>query len=137
MPDTLRERYAALIDDPDPHLRALAAEQARRLDLLQRRGRAEYSLPEEPTAPAEVDLVALVERVVGPLQRRSDGTRVGPCAWHASRSGTCLVVWPAEGRWWCRSCRRGGDAIGWVALVEGIDREAARRRLRLPRRGTS
>jgi hypothetical protein len=133
----LREHYAALMQDPDPHRRALATAQLRRLDALQLPGRAGYLPAEVSTAPADVDLVALVAQVVGPLQRRGDGTQVGPCAWHASRSGTCLVVWPAEGRWWCWSCRRGGDAIGWVALVEGIDREAARRRLRLPRRGPS
>jgi hypothetical protein len=29
---------------------------------------------------------------------------------HDSKSGTCLVVWPGEGRWWCSSCKAGGDA---------------------------
>jgi hypothetical protein len=81
-----------------------------------------------------VDLLALVEAVVGPLQHRRHGTAVGRRPGHGSRSGTCLVVRPIAGRWWCSSCRRRGDAVGWVALVEGISRAAARRRLRLPPR---
>jgi hypothetical protein len=75
--------------------------------------------------------VALVEATVGPLRHRGNGTAVGNCFGHGSKSGACLVVWPAEGRWWCSSCRRGGDATAWVALTEGISYAQARQRLGL------
>jgi hypothetical protein len=78
-----------------------------------------------------VDLVTLIEQAIGPLQRRPSGAMVGRCPWHSSRSGTCMVVWPDEGRWWCSSCRRGGDAVQWLHLVEGISSGEARRRLGL------
>ncbi len=39
---------------------------------------------------------------------------------HASNSGTCLVVWPAESRWWCSSCQEGGGAIEWLWSERGL-----------------
>src|SRR5688500_18849683 len=59
----------------------------------------------------QVDLPKLIQGAGCQLADRSDGTLVGDHATaHASRSGSCLVVWPSEGRWWCSSCKAGGDA---------------------------
>ena len=66
------------------------------------------------------------------LVHRGSEVWVGPCPWHSSKSGTCLVVWADEGRWWCSSCKRGGDAIQWVRLLEGLSYREARERLGLP-----
>src|SRR5690349_24920379 len=43
------------------------------------------------------------------LFRSANGDHEGPCPWHASASGRCLVVFAGGARWWCRSCRRGGE----------------------------
>lgn len=126
----IEAHYGTLLTSADPAERAMAEQQITRL------ARAAALSSKCGTAANEtaVDLLALVEAVVGPLQRRRSGTAVGRCPWHGSRSGTCLVVWPAAGRWWCSNCRRSGDAAGWAALIEGISYAAARRRLRLPPR---
>ena len=44
---------------------------------------------------------------------------------HSSRSGTCLSVNLTRGLWYCSSCRRGGDAIGWLVQHQGITRGQA------------
>jgi hypothetical protein len=126
--------YQALLTSADAAERAMAAQQLARLARAATPPPACGSMANQTSVEANktsVDLLTLVDAVVGPLHRRRHGTAVGRCPWHGSRSGTCLVVWPAAGRWW-RSCRRRGDAVGWVALVEGISRAAARRRLGLP-----
>jgi hypothetical protein len=123
----LAERYATLATSDSPQVRRLAGAQLEKLQ----RAQAPVPRGSEPT-PASGLLVSLVERVVGPLQQRPSGEREGSCPWHGSRSGQCLVVF-ADGRhWWCRSCRRGGDVVAWLALVEGISVGEARRRLGLP-----
>jgi len=79
----------------------------------------------------QVDLVALIKRSGCQLREKGDGKLVGDhTIKHASKSGTCLVVWPSEGRWHCSSCQEGGDAADWLISVEGITREEAARRLR-------
>src|SRR3712207_7913895 len=46
---------------------------------------------------------------------------------HGSRSGRCVVISVDVGRWWCRSCRRSGDAATHLADVLGCSyAEAAR-----------
>lgn len=121
-------RYDELAVSHDPLTCRLALAQ---LERLTRQSRSHE--PKEPTQRAQgVDLVALVTKSVGPFRPRPNGTHVGPCPWHASRSGTCLVVWPDTGRWWCSSCHRGGDAVAWLALVEGVTFDEARRRLGAP-----
>jgi hypothetical protein len=122
-----RNRYLALAASPDPGLRRLAAVQLARLERAAAPPRGE----EDDAPPGE--LLRLIERTVGPLHRRPSGDLEGPCPWHASRSGRCLVVAGGE-RWWCRSCRRGGDAVVWLISFEGIGAAEARRRLGLPPR---
>jgi len=126
----LAVHYRKLLASGDPASRDLAREQLRRLTGAAKR----EGMPRETGATPDDRLVVAIQAVVGLLTLRSDGRQVGPCPWHGSRTGACLVVWPAEGRWWCSSCRRGGDLVRWTALIEGIDYQQARRKLRLPQR---
>ena len=126
----LTVHYREMLASGDQAIRDLAREQLRRLSGAARRD----GIPREHTATPDDRLVAAIEAVVGPLTPRSAGRLVGPCPWHASRTGACLVVWPAEGRWWCSSCKRVGDLAMWTSLIEGTDYATARRKLRLPRR---
>jgi hypothetical protein len=119
--------YTDMLASPEPARRQLAQEQLRRLaGAAHRQG--------DTTQPPTPDdrLLASISATVGPLAARQNGTHVGSCPWHSSRSGACLVVWPAEGRWWCSSCKRSGDLVAWVALTEGIPFGAARRQLGIP-----
>jgi hypothetical protein len=125
----LATQYREMMTSGDQATREMAREQLRRLAGAAKQDQT----PWEHTADPDDRLVAAIESVVGALAGRSDGRRVGPCCWHGSRTGECLVVWPAEGRWWCSSCRRGGDLVQWTALVDGTDCGTARRKLRLPR----
>lgn len=121
-----RRRYLALAASSNPGDRRLGEAQLQRLERA--------TAPKTKTRPSEapgVDLAALIKETA-PLKDKGSGKFVGPCPWHSSRSGECLVVWADEGRWWCSSCKRGGDAVAWVALVEGISFGEARKRLGLP-----
>jgi hypothetical protein len=45
---------------------------------------------------------------------------------HSSSSGRCVLIWPAEGRWYCRSCGQSGDAATLVMHQKGVGyRQAA------------
>ena len=126
----LLDSYLAQLRADEPVVRRVAL---RQLDRLHRRRPA--SAPIQGTSgPTTTSgfLAQLVERAVGSLDRRSSGALEGPCPWHASRSGRCLVVLADGRRWWCRSCRRGGDVVAWVALTRGVSFAEARRRLGLP-----
>ncbi len=124
----VRQRYLDLANSPDLSERRLAKEQLERLE----RG-ANSTKEGAPSDELGIDLAALIGQTVA-LKPKGDGKAVGPCPWHSSRSGECLVVWADEGRWWCSSCKRGGDAVAWVALLEGISFAKARRRLGLAQR---
>jgi hypothetical protein len=51
---------------------------------------------------------------------RANGTlESGHEPFHHSRSGRCLVIWPASGRWYCRSCRATGDTAALVMTMYG------------------
>ena len=122
----LIERYERHLTSPDPTARAVAARQLARLH------RSAMQPDRSRVDPVSGKLVALVESAVGPLHRQSSGDLEGPCPWHGSQSGRCLVVFADGEAWWCRSCRRGGDGVAWVAAFEGVPVAEARRRLGLP-----
>jgi hypothetical protein len=122
----LTERYLRGLASADPLERATAG---RQLGQLRRRGRC--SNDHEPTESLP-SVREAIEQVVGPLHERPNGDLEGACPWHASASGRCLIVFAGGVRWWCRLCRRGGDAAAWHALIEGISLSQARRRLGLP-----
>jgi len=42
-----------------------------------------------------------------------------PC--HGSKSGRCVTIDPTSGRWFCRSCRQGGDLVAAVQSLFGLD----------------
>jgi hypothetical protein len=135
--DLLRARYRAMLDSPDAAKRLLAGEQLARLaDRPQRPDQADDPLPagDLPEPEGAVDLARLVERVVGPLHERANGSFEGHCAWHGSTSGTCLAVFvgrEGDWRWYCRSCKRSGGVVAWVALTQGIPFSVARQQLGL------
>jgi hypothetical protein len=128
-----RRHYECLINTPqtDPNqrrvaqvrLREIAAEEARRRSSLDK-GEQSYK-NRWPNVP----LAELIQEAGCTLHDRGNGTLVGDHdAKHSSKSGNCLVVWPAEGRYYCSSCKESGDAPAWLSSVEGITyREACRR----------
>ena len=62
------------------------------------------------------------------LHKEARGEWAGPCP--LCRAGDDrLRVWPSKGRWWCRVCERGGDAIDWVMATEGLSFDVAVDRL--------
>ena len=126
--EDLAAGYLAQLTAGDPATRAVALRQFGRL----RRRRVAPGQSDSPTTTAAGLLARLVEQAVGTLDERSSGVLEGPCPWHASRSGRCLLVMADGQRWWCRSCRRGGDVVTWVGLTRGISFAEARRRLGLP-----
>jgi hypothetical protein len=114
----LTERYQNLIRSTDPVERAVAQAQLARLRGVTRRGEGAARLP---SRWRHVPLAALFERAGNELHIRPGGTvTTGHEPVHGSKSGACLVVWPAEGRWYCSSCHQGGDAVGAVMSLDGV-----------------
>jgi hypothetical protein len=123
--EPLTARYQALLSDPDPIMRATAHRQLAAL-----RGRRRAAPPVERSAWLHVPLGELFAAAGNQLRERPNGTIITshePA--HGSKSGACLVIWPEEGRWWCSSCRRGGDAVQAVKSLEGASYPAAVARL--------
>lgn len=83
-------------------------------------------------AREEADLLALTG-LAG--RRRTAGTNggewKGPCPFCGGSDRFC--VWPEHpdgcGRWWCRQCKRSGDAIDFVREKYNLDFDAAIRQL--------
>jgi len=83
---------------------------------------------------SQVDLLALVSRDV-PLKRKAStngGEWEGPCPF--CRTGhDRFLVWPnhpsGRGRYWCRICKRRGDAIQYVRERDGLSYAEACERL--------
>jgi hypothetical protein len=116
--------YERLLLDDDPRVRHVAAAQ---LEALRPRA------PARPAreAPPGVSLLALVEQAVGPLRVRTNGNGEGACPFRCSSSRRCFVVFRDGRGWFCNSCRRGGGAVAFVSMFEGITFAEARRRLGL------
>lgn len=140
--ESLTDRYRAVLADPDPAVRAMAGEQLRRLQEAGYRAPGASSAAQAPGA----DLPALARETVPVHRRGADRYDCGCPTGHASKSGLPCTLWgDAEGwRWYCRSCRRGGGAIGWLMAV-GLTYGESCRRLGIvptrpargrPRRGT-
>jgi hypothetical protein len=120
--DVYRARAAAAAD---PIARATAL---RQLAALERAASGRSAEPAaRPARWAHVPIAALFEAAGNRVLRRSNGLlECGHEPVHASRSGRCLIIDPASGRWYCRSCRRGGDAIDALRSLRGWDyRQAA------------
>jgi hypothetical protein len=120
------DHYTALAQSADPVERAVAGRQ-----LMELARRSRLSAGEDTvSAWQHVPLAPLFEQAGNPPTRRSNGTvQCGHEPVHGSRSGSCVIVWPEDGRWWCSSCHRGGDAVAAVQSLEGCPRPAAIARL--------
>ncbi len=106
--------YADPSDDP------LAREVARRQHARLRA--ASQPPPMRTWAPsrwAHVPLHQLFAEAGCIVYRRSSGWLETGHPAHASKSGRCLAADPTTGRWWCRSCRRSGDAATFVQDLYG------------------
>ena len=122
----LRDRYTRLAQSTDPTDRAVAG---RQLAQLARRSRR-VAETETVSAWLHVPLLALFEQAGNVLTRRPNGTvQCGHEPVHSSRSGACVLLWPDDGRWWCSSCRQGGNAVQAVQSLEGCSYLAALARL--------
>jgi hypothetical protein len=125
-------RYRALAASPDRNQRQLGRAQLARLD------RATHSTTEAhaPSPWAHVPLADLFREAGNDLHERPGGrSETGHEPVHRSSSGRCVVLETGRGVWWCRSCRRGGDALtllmqfhGWSAaraIIWLLDRYGA------------
>jgi DNA polymerase-1 len=117
-------RYQAILansSDPDQQRVARARLQEIERELAHREGRPGAGARPRGNRWPQVDLVALLRESGCTLREKAPGKWVGDHPQkHGSKSGECLVVWPAAGRWHCTSCKAGGDAADWVAHLEGI-----------------
>jgi hypothetical protein len=66
-----------------------------------------------------VPLGDLFEQGGNVLHEKHDAIATGHEPIHSSKSGACVVIWPAAGRWWCSSCRTSGDAVTYVMQMFG------------------
>lgn len=75
----------------------------------------------------KVDIAAVIEKDLGPAQRKTGRFLFWRCPFHADK-GPSLGVTPDTGRWYCfGACQKGGDAIDWIRERQGCSLvEAAR-----------
>jgi len=111
----LQTHYQRLLTSADPAERAVAAHQLTRL--------SPRAQPRGPSTrlqwPPEALAAVFASAGNTPVYRADGSFRCGHEPVHGSRSGACLVGWPATGRWWCSSCRQGGDLVRAVQSLEG------------------
>ncbi|MGI8553474.1 MAG: CHC2 zinc finger domain-containing protein [Dehalococcoidia bacterium] len=116
MTTPLSAHYSTLADSPDPDRRCLAARQLARLE----RAAAPTGEAARPSRWAHVPLAALFEQAGNTLYERQNGRiETGHEPTHGSKSGRCVLIDPAMGRWYCRGCRRGGDAVTFLMDING------------------
>jgi hypothetical protein len=54
------------------------------------------------------------------IYARGDGkVECGHEPFHSSKSGRCVLIDTAAGRWWCRGCQQHGDALSLVIALHG------------------
>jgi hypothetical protein len=123
LPESARRRIDALAASPDPLDREVARRLAGQLPRVQAAGLTADARPSSRWA--HVDLADLFAHFGNPVQAAGDRLKSGHEPVHGSRSGTCAVIWPATGRWWCSSCGRSGDAAGFVMAALGLKYPAA------------
>lgn len=117
-----RERAATATD---PVARATARRQLAALERTTSGRPAEQ--PAKLSRWAHVPLAALFEQAGNRIYERSNGRfECGHEPAHGSKSGRCVLIDPALGRWYCRSCRCGGDAVAALMSLRGwVYRQAA------------
>lgn len=114
-------RYqAVLADGTDSEQRRVAEARLREITEELARRTAQAPAQRRGNRWPHVPILELFHEFGATLREKANGKYVGDHPWrHSSKSGTCLVVWPDEGRWWCSSCRTGGDAAALVADYQG------------------
>jgi DNA primase len=102
------------------HGRAVADIVAQRQhERLTRAQRCSHDTPARPSPWQHVPLVDFFAND-NTIYSRSDGRlECGHEPHHGSKSARCVLVDPSTGRWYCRSCRRGGDAASFVMALNG------------------
>ena len=125
IPDSARRRIEALAASPDPIDRAVARRLVGQVPRTIVRPDASFDDTRPRSRWAHVDLADLFTHFGNPVQAAGERVKSGHEPVHGSRSGTCLVAWPAAGRWWCSSCGRSGDAAGFVMQALGVPYSAA------------
>jgi hypothetical protein len=74
----------------------------------------------KPSPWTHVPLADLFAQAGNRVHRRGDGlAESGHEPFHGSKSGRCVLIDPATGRWWCRSCRTSGDAARLLMDLRG------------------
>lgn len=66
-----------------------------------------------------IDLLPDLKKVAG----TNGGEWAGPCPLCGGIDRCC--AWPERGRWWCRQCGKGGDAVDLLRLRDGLDYKSA------------
>jgi len=123
----LRARYADGLRSDDQTERAVSAEMLRRLGLAARRRLGAQDSERGVSAWGHIPFADLLAALGATgVVARDDRVQSGHDWAHGSRSGACLIAWARTGRWWCSSCRRGGDAVGLVRDALGLGHTAAR-----------
>jgi hypothetical protein len=113
----LNARYYAALADPEQVRREVAR---RQLGRLERRALSSSKGARRPSRWQYVPLDTLFAEQGNALHVRSDGqVESGHEPLHHSKSGRCVLIDPREGRWWCRSCRRSGDAAQFLMDILG------------------
>jgi hypothetical protein len=110
----------------------LIAVEVRRRQSARHRQRVGHPTPTtmRPSRWAHVPLTVLFEAAGNRLYLRGNGvTECGHEPLHTSKGGRCVAINPTTGLWWCRGCRRGGDAVTLVMDLEGCTAKEARSRL--------
>lgn len=117
-------RYYTDLASADPITREIARLQLNRLSQERRRFTGAKA---GPSRWAHVPLADLFVEQGNRIARLADGLiECGHEPIHASRSDRCVLLDATRGRWWCRSCRKSGDAATYVMIVRGcLYREAA------------
>jgi hypothetical protein len=115
-------QYADELSSSDPFRRAVAERQLARL----RRSCPGPGAASRRSAWAHVPLAELFAEQGNYIYPGGD-TRAdtGHEPFHRSLSGRCVLLDPAAGRWWCRSCGRGGDAARFVTELRGCSHAEA------------
>lgn len=75
-----------------------------------------------------VDLVALIRSRGVRLTKNGKGYK-GLCPFHEDKKTPSFSVTPDKGLWHCFGCDKGGDAIRFVELIDGVDFKEAVKRL--------
>lgn len=73
-----------------------------------------------PSRWRHVPLGGLFEAYGNVVAEKGRTLQTGHLPAHASKSGTCVTIYPEAGRWRCSSCREAGDAATFLMSAEGL-----------------